>query len=215
MINKNDPIEIVDKNISNNFYNQFKPIDEILVKPLVKFSYVLMKRLYFKSDIIGFITLFCFTLASYFSYQNKDNLTYVFVFFAFFISFFDNLYDNNLNEKQQNKEMLLVLIKLTLHTIINMMIKLYVSKDNSCNAIKRNLYMLLFFLIIIIMLIHHTEKIYKKRKIVSKKLSYIKKINIFLFIITCLSIFLFSYNYIVDDIKDPLDIFILNDNKSN
>ena len=213
MLNNNSIEKPTKKIINNNdnFYNQFKPIDEILLKPLVKCSHIIMKNFYYKSEIIGFMTLLCFLIATYFSYNKKDNLTYIFIFFAFFISFFDNLYDNKLNEKQKDKEMLIVLIKLTLHIIVNMIIKLYAFKDYSCSVIKKNLYMLVFFLIIVLMLSHHTEKIFKKKKIVSKKLSYITKINVFLLFITCFFIFLFSFQFIIDDNKDALSVFIQND----
>lgn len=200
------------------FYDQFRPIDQIIVKPLVESSHILMRRLYYKSEIIGFVALVCFIISIYFLSIKKENLSSLFIFFACFISFFDTLHNGKLNNKQKHKEMLIVLIKLTVFIIINMIIKLYMFSDYPCKIIKRNLYMLILILVLILMLIHHTEQIYKKNKIVSKKLLYIKRINILIFVFTCIFIILFSYNFLVDDISNnPLNIFILknDDNDDN
>jgi len=196
-----------------DFYNQFKPLDQILIKPLVNNSYQIMKHLGFKSKIVGFLTLYSFCIGSYFAYDNKDNLSWIFIFFSFFISFFDKLYLNKLDKKTKSKEMLSTLIKLTVHILLSIILKLYILNNNDCKIIKNNIYLLIFIILIIIILTHHTEKIFNKNNIKSKKLLFIKKINISIFLIFIIYIMYLSYNDSIDRSNNNLfDIFLFNDN---
>jgi len=194
-----------------SFYSQFRPVDNI-IRLIVEKSHLIMKHLNYKSDVIGFIALISFITGIYFMYNKKTNLTHLFIFFSFCISYFDKLYSTKLNDKQKSKEMLIVLIKLTANIIINMILQFYTNRNSSCNIINNSLYMLFFYLLFIIMLCYHTEKFLYTKKIKSKKILYIKKLNTVLLFITTGVLIHFSYKIISKQAeKDPFSIFILNE----
>jgi len=194
-INIPDILKISNKiqNTDDNFYNQFKPIDSILIKPLIKYSYIVMKQFGYKSDIIGFLALFSFCIALFYSYNCKDIITWIFLFCSLLISFFDKLYLNKLSAKLRQKEFLIVLIKITIHIIMSIILKIFILNNNNNKLIKNYILLLIFMLILIIILIHHTDKILLKENIKSKKIQWIKQINSTILFISIIYIIYLSY----------------------
>lgn len=199
-----------------NFYNQFKPFDKIIIRPLVDSSFLIMKHLGFKSKIIGFLTLFSYSVGGVFSYNSKDNLAWAFMYLGFLISFFDKLYINNVDNKYRLNEMLIILIKLTIYVILSIIFRSYILTDNNCKNINNNIYMLILILIVNTVLSHHTEKIYLKNNIKSRKLLMIKKINIIILLIFTTYIIYQSLDESNNNLNnDIFDLFIFNDKNKN
>ena len=199
------------KNTMTDFYNQFKPLDKILFKPAADNSYNIMRHLGYRSRIVGFIALVSVISGLYFIYDRKDNMSFLFLFFCFFISFFDKLYMNKLNNKAKNREMLSVLIKLTIHILLSLVLKLYIFNSNNCNLILNNMYLLIFMLVITIILTHHTEKIFKRKGIKSRKLLFVKRINIMMLLITSIYVINLIYKDAIDTSNNSIiDLFVQN-----
>ena len=195
-----DLFEIRNKipNTNNNFYNQFKPIDSILIKPLIKCSYIIMKQFGYKSDIIGFLALFSFCIALFYSYNCKDLLTWIFLFCSLLVSFVDKLYLNNLSSKIRQKEFLVVLIKITILILMSIILKIFILNNNNYKIVKNYILLLIFMLLLIIIITHHTEKLLLKENIKSKKIQWIKRINTLILLISIIYIIFISQNDIIN-----------------
>jgi glucose uptake protein GlcU len=190
-------------NIDKNFYNQFKPFDQILIKPLVNISYIIMKQLGYKNPIIGFLAMVICIIGSFFLYKKNENLTWLFIFFCFFISSFDKLYDNKINNRLKYKEMLLVLVKSTTYLLLYMILKLYIPTNINSNHI----WLSIFMITIIIVLNHHTEKIFKQNNILLNKILFVKIIN-FLLLFIIIMIYVCKY-YPTNKLDNTIcDLFI-------
>ena len=198
---------------TNKFYDQFKPLDQILIKPIIDNSYIIMRELGYKSQIVGFISLLSFCIGLYFVYNRKNNLTWIFIFMSFFVSFFDKLYSDELDNKTKSREMLIIIIKLTIYVLLNMILNLYIFNKSDCKIIKNYIYLLVIILIIIKILIHHTEKIFIKEKIKSRKFLFLKRINNFIILICIIFIFYLSLNIRLDKTADNnlFNLFIKDD----
>ncbi len=208
------PIIQIDKVVQTakpkvDFYHQFKPFDTI-IKRLVR----TLKPSTYKSDKIGFFTLVSYALAVYFIYQQKEFLTWIFVFIGSFITFFDCLDQNtNLSPKQKYKEMIHVIIKLFSHLIFFILLKTSLLTNNQTRS--NTIYMLISMLLIIIILNHHTETKLSEIKIRSRKLGFVRDM--------CVLMLLVLAGFVVYEQKSKinnkkkhnsmLDLFILNEEK--
>jgi hypothetical protein len=180
-INCNNDILNDLKNSKNNFFKIFKPLDRILINPLIQILQPVFRHFNYKSDDVGFISLLAYIITLYWAYHQKEILMWIFLFFGSYCSFLDKIYYYKKCKNQYKKSCEMIKILIRIVSYIVMFIFMKSSYIFNVRKISDYVYLLIFMSIILIITEHHTSVIvYKlnakhpKVKILRNKLNLIK-----------------------------------------
>jgi hypothetical protein len=196
----NDTNLFLNENFENestkDHFKHIKPLDSILINPIIIILKPIFRFFNYKSYDTGLISLSSYAIALFCIYYNKKNMIWFYLFIGAMCQYIDKLVYNNkkVTIKTINKHSLLylneqlnILIKISGFIVIYIFLSFADISNYEINKQgKQSVYLLLFLSIILLLLVYHTKKNYdhcvkesinKQKRLFNKREEIKTKIN--------------------------------------